>query len=46
VKSFLEKRPPKFSGTMEKDAPAAYPWWTPVDPVGRPKAANSKQSKL
>lgn len=31
VRSFLEKRKPDFRGTMEQDAPAAWPWWTSVD---------------
>ncbi|PFH57567.1 hypothetical protein XA68_14860 [Ophiocordyceps unilateralis] len=30
VKSFLQKRKPDFRATLE-DAPASYPWWTPVD---------------
>ncbi|KAF9869627.1 enoyl-CoA hydratase/isomerase [Colletotrichum karsti] len=29
--SFMQKRAPKFTGTMEKDAPSAYPWWTEKD---------------
>lgn len=31
VESFLQKRLPDFKGTLEDDAPAAYPWWKPVD---------------
>lgn len=27
VSSFLEKREPRFRGTMEEDAPSVYPWW-------------------
>jgi len=38
VKSFLEKRPAQFTGTMENSSPSAYPWWMPVDIVGRAKA--------
>ncbi|OCK85537.1 ClpP/crotonase [Lepidopterella palustris CBS 459.81] len=38
VKSFLEKRPAQFKGTMENSPPAAYPWWMPIDVVGRAKA--------
>jgi enoyl-CoA hydratase/carnithine racemase len=30
VMSFLEKRPPAFSGTVSKDMPDFYPWWEPV----------------
>ncbi|EGX42943.1 hypothetical protein AOL_s00215g892 [Orbilia oligospora ATCC 24927] len=37
VKSFLEKRPPNFTGTIQKDAPSAYPWWQPVSVLGWPK---------
>jgi enoyl-CoA hydratase/carnithine racemase len=36
MKSFLEKRNPDFTGTMEKNAPKVWPWWTPVD-IARPK---------
>ena len=28
VSSFLEKRPPRFSGRPSKDMPPFYPWWT------------------
>lgn len=31
VKSFLEKREPKFTDTIAKNAPMGYPWWTPLD---------------
>lgn len=31
VKSFLEKRAPKFTATLEKNPPIGYPWWTPLD---------------
>ncbi|KAK8239165.1 enoyl-CoA hydratase/isomerase family protein [Phyllosticta capitalensis] len=34
VRSFMEKRPPKFTDTLETSAPAAYPWWTPVETIG------------
>lgn len=27
VRSFLEKREPRFKGTMEENAPSVYPWW-------------------
>lgn len=27
VSSFLEKREPRFKGTMEENAPSVYPWW-------------------
>lgn len=45
VKSFLEKRAPKFRGRMPDDAPSVYPWWEPLDVAGGPKASTSK-SKL
>jgi len=46
VKAFLEKRPVRFTGTIEEDAPSVYPWWTPVDVLERVKAKNQKSSKL
>jgi enoyl-CoA hydratase/carnithine racemase len=27
IRSFLEKRPPKFTGRPSKDMPPFYPWW-------------------
>lgn len=46
VKSFFEKRPPKFEATMTKDAPEAWPWWSQVDighvPKVEPKPKSSK----
>ncbi|KAF2719834.1 ClpP/crotonase [Polychaeton citri CBS 116435] len=36
VESFLQKRAANFTGTMEKNAPAAWPWWAPVDTGNRP----------
>jgi enoyl-CoA hydratase/carnithine racemase len=45
VQSFLEKRPVNFTGTMENDAPQAYPWWEPINTVVRPKG-NASGSKL
>lgn len=38
VQSFLEKRPPKFESTMEKDAPSAWPWWDELKVDGEGKA--------
>lgn len=37
VESFLQKRLPNFKATMAEDAPAVYPWWTPVD-IRSPRA--------
>lgn len=46
VAAFLAKRPVKFTGSMSKDAPAAYPWWTTVDTKPRTKAALTGKPKL
>lgn len=47
VQSFLEKRPPQFVGSMGNDAPAVYPWWTPVDVKGKVKGnPDAVKSKL
>jgi enoyl-CoA hydratase/carnithine racemase len=37
VTSFMQKRKPNFQGTMEENAPGAYPWWEPMD-VTAPKS--------
>jgi hypothetical protein len=31
VKSFIEKREPKFTGSFEDGLPEMYPWWQGVD---------------
>lgn len=31
VTSFLQKRPAKFTGTIENQRPIGFPWWTPLD---------------
>ncbi len=31
VQSFLQKRPPKFTGTIENQRPFGYPWWSVLD---------------
>ncbi|KAJ7364201.1 peroxisomal enoyl-CoA-hydratase [Mycena albidolilacea] len=31
VRSFIEKREPKFTGTLSKDLEAWYPWWQEVN---------------
>jgi enoyl-CoA hydratase/carnithine racemase len=36
VAAFFEKRPVSFEGTMQDDAPGAYPWWETVDTTNRP----------
>lgn len=47
VKSFFEKRPPKFDATMTKDAPSAWPWWSQID-IGYTEKVKpiTKSSKL
>ena len=41
VSAFMKRRRPAFKATLAKDAPAAYPWWRPIDVKvpgsGRPK---------
>jgi hypothetical protein len=29
VTSFLEKRPPRFTGKVSQDMPGYFPWWDP-----------------
>jgi len=31
ITSFLEKRPPRFTGRPSKDMPLFFPWWTDAD---------------
>ncbi|KAI9688321.1 MAG: hypothetical protein M1820_010266 [Bogoriella megaspora] len=45
IKAFLEKRPANFIGTMDSDAPGAYPWWNPIDTGGK-SAVIATRSKL
>ena len=42
VQAFLTKRSVNFTGTMQNDAPDAYPWWDPVDTGNRPFAQGYK----
>ncbi|XPT02939.1 hypothetical protein M3J09_012043 [Ascochyta lentis] len=37
VQSFLQKRPAQFSGTMDNTNVTGYPWWMPIDTLGRAK---------
>lgn len=46
VKSFMEKRPANFKATMDKMKVTGYPWWIPVDTLGRPKVAPTGGSKI
>jgi len=45
VKSFFEKRPPNFTGTMVNDAPEAWPWWPQIS-IGYVPNAKDRASKL
>lgn len=46
VQSFLEKRPARFTGTLENTQVSAYPWWMPIDTVGRAKVDPYSKPKL
>ncbi len=46
VSSFLEKRPARFSATLEQDAPPLYPWHNEVDVGSRPRVQPPSKSKL
>ena len=46
VQSFLQKRPAKFTGSMENTQVTGYPWWMPVDVLGRAKVAPTGGSKI
>lgn len=42
----MQKRPPKFTGTMENTNVLAYPWWMPIDTVGRAKGDPVSKPKI
>ena len=44
VKSFLEKRPARFTASMPQDAPQSWPWWSMIDAV--PREGPLRKSKL
>ena len=46
VKSFFEKRPPNFTGTLGDSAPEGYPWFEPTEVVRKAKAKSGSSSKL
>lgn len=46
VQSFLQKREPKFSATLETDGPPFYPWYTEVDTGSRPRIDTSTKANL
>ncbi|KIW52888.1 hypothetical protein PV05_08501 [Exophiala xenobiotica] len=46
VQSFLQKREPNFSASLEKDGPPFYPWYSEVDTGSRPRIDTSSKAKL
>ncbi|KAF2820385.1 enoyl-CoA hydratase/isomeras-like protein [Ophiobolus disseminans] len=46
VQSFLQKRPAKFTGTMDNTQVTGYPWWMPLNILGRPKVAPTGKAKI
>ncbi|KAJ4365478.1 hypothetical protein N0V95_000413 [Ascochyta clinopodiicola] len=46
VQSFLQKRPAQFSGTMDNTNVTGYPWWMPIDTLGRAKVDPSGKPKM
>ncbi|KAI8933520.1 hypothetical protein NX059_009257 [Plenodomus lindquistii] len=46
VKSFFEKRPAKFVGTLENTKMTQYPWFMQLDILGRPKVAPTGKPKI
>ncbi|KAF2751422.1 enoyl-CoA hydratase/isomeras-like protein [Sporormia fimetaria CBS 119925] len=46
VESFMQKRPAKFTGTMENTNVMAYPWWNPIDTVVRAKGDPVAKPKM
>ena len=42
----MQKRPAKFAGTMDSTSVSAYPWWVPIDVVGRAKVDPSGKPKI
>ncbi|KAK5131792.1 hypothetical protein LTR08_000547 [Meristemomyces frigidus] len=43
VQAFLNKRPVKFTGTMQRDAPNAWPWYDTVATGNRPIAEGGRR---
>lgn len=46
VQSFLQKRQANFTGSMENTNVTGYPWWVPIDTLGRAKIAPTGREKL
>lgn len=45
IDAFLQKRDVRFSGSLPKDAPTAYPWWDNVETI-KPRVGAALDSKL
>ncbi|PGH23920.1 hypothetical protein AJ80_01982 [Polytolypa hystricis UAMH7299] len=43
VKSFFEKRPGKFTSTLEENAPGCYPWWQEVNTASKAQVAGKSK---
>jgi len=43
VDAFLQKRPVEFTGTMQRDAPAAWPWYQAADTGNRVVAEGGRK---
>jgi hypothetical protein len=46
VESFLQKRAPRFTGTMDDTEVSAYPWWSPINVVRRSKVEGKVRAKI
>jgi enoyl-CoA hydratase/carnithine racemase len=47
IQSFFEKRSPRFQGTMQDNAPEAYPWWDAMDvKINAQTAGKGSKAKL
>lgn len=46
VQSFLEKRQANFTGTLDNTKMTQYPWWMPLDILGRPRVAPMGKPKI
>jgi hypothetical protein len=42
----MQKRQAEFTGNMENSKVTEYPWWMPLDTVGKPKVAPTGMAKL
>jgi enoyl-CoA hydratase/carnithine racemase len=46
VRSFLQKRPAEFTGSLESTNVTGYPWWMRLDTQGRSKVAPTSRAKI